>query len=424
MIDMLERQLTRVTDRANAAEAEVVELKRKPLPLHTRAVNSVICMLVYLYNLMLTVVGYVLVTFGKAARAASITIFTAVITGGNGLLCMRTRNVLIFGMLATAVTLDVAPAPPMQEAGALAPRRFVYDALATAVPAPPLPGALVPRGFAFDVLGAAAPAPPLPGALAPHGFALDGLDVAAPAPPLPGALAPRGFDLDVLAVAAGALPSIGQAPQHFLSDNGASANITSSYHGELPGSRRPTEVPQGFKQGTGKLTCDTTFLARRDLAGTGRETVACTVMKWQHTDVTQFEIVSEGYLRDELGCSFVDQPDKPRRCTFPDGTVLALNMTATGLGFGRFIKPDLSRPPMLCPEAAAAIASIAANASPTYCWDDCCAALFGESSAAASYNLFSSNAERCAHCHLHRHTARSFHHAFVWSQHAAAPTDT
>ena len=31
-------------------------------------------------------------------------------------------------------------------------------------------------------------------------------------------------------------------------------------------------------------------------------------MKWQHTDATQFEIVSEGYLRDEMGCSFVDQP--------------------------------------------------------------------------------------------------------------------
>ena len=78
-----------------------------------------------------------------------------------------------------------------------------------------------------------------------------------------------------------------------------------------------------------------------------------------HTDVTQFEIVSEGYLRDEMGCSFVDQPGQPRRCTFPDGTVITLNMTASGLGFARFIKPDLARTPMRCAEAAAAITSIA-----------------------------------------------------------------
>ena len=89
-------------------------------------------------------------------------------------------------------------------------------------------------------------------------------------------------------------------------DIGASSCITASYHGEIPGTRRPTEVPQGFKQGTGTLTCDTTFLARRDLAGTNNSSVARTVMKWQHTDATQFEIVSEGYLRDEMGCSFVD----------------------------------------------------------------------------------------------------------------------
>ena len=67
-------------------------------------------------------------------------------------------------------------------------------------------------------------------------------------------------------------------------------------------------MPQGFKQGTGTLTCDTTFLARRDLAGTNKGSVARTVMKWQHTNAAQFEIVSEGYLRDEMGCSFVDQP--------------------------------------------------------------------------------------------------------------------
>ena len=165
--------------------------------------------MMYFVNLLLTVVGHVLVTIGTAGHAA----FTALITGGNGVLCMRTRNILILGMIATGVTLDVVPAPQTHGAAVLALLRFAFD---------------------------------------------------------------------VLAVAADALPSIGQAPQHCLSDNGASATITSSYHGEIPGSRRPTEVPQGFKQGTGKLTCGTTFIARRDFAGTGYGSVACTEMKWQH----------------------------------------------------------------------------------------------------------------------------------------------
>ena len=164
-----------------------------------------------------------------------------------------------------------------------------------------------------------------------------------------------------------------------LMDSGSTACITASYYGEIPDTRRPTEVPQGFKQGTGILTCDTTFLARRDLAGTGtgKGNVACTVMEWQHTDATQFKIVSEGYLRDKMGCSFIDQPGQQRRCTFPDGTVVALRMTSTGLGFARFMPPDLTRFPMRCAKAKKAIAEAAALAPlGLWCWDTCCLALF------------------------------------------------
>ena len=118
--------------------------------------------------------------------------------------------------------------------------------------------------------------------------------------------APPALALDVPTIAALGQLTSGRSVQPCLFDNGASSCITSFYHGEIPGTRRPTEVPQGFQQGTGKLRCDTTFLARRDLAGTNNGSVARTEMKWQHTDATQFEIVSEGYLRDEMGCSFVD----------------------------------------------------------------------------------------------------------------------
>jgi hypothetical protein len=101
-------------------------------------------------------------------------------------------------------------------------------------------------------------------------------------------------------------PSFSDHLRRCLFDNGASENITSSYHGEVAGTRRATEVPQGFQQGTGKLRCDSTFLARRDIAGIDSSKVASTLMTWQHTDATQFEIVSEAYLRDKMGCSFVD----------------------------------------------------------------------------------------------------------------------
>ena len=63
--------------------------------------------------------------------------------------------------------------------------------------------------------------------------------------------------------------------------------------------------------------------------------------------MTQFEIVSEGYLRDKMGCSFVDQPGQPRRCTFSDGTVIELNMTSSGLGFS-LDSPDSTSPYHLC----------------------------------------------------------------------------
>jgi hypothetical protein len=121
-------------------------------------------------------------------------------------LCTRTRNILVFGMLATAVTLDMAPAPSMHEVGALpmhGVRCFAFDALSTTALATPLlqAGALAPQCFTFDALSTAA------SALPPQGAA---------------ALAPQCFAFDVLAVAADALPSIGQAPQHFLSDSGAS----------------------------------------------------------------------------------------------------------------------------------------------------------------------------------------------------------
>ena len=53
---------------------------------------------VYLFNLMLTVVGHVLVAIGKAAWSAG----TTVITGGNGVLGMRTHHLIFFGMLATS----------------------------------------------------------------------------------------------------------------------------------------------------------------------------------------------------------------------------------------------------------------------------------------------------------------------------------
>ena len=158
--------------------------------------------------------------------------------------------------------------------GARATPCFAFDELATNT-------SLAPRGFSFDVLAAAADTLPSSGhALAaaaddalPYGLAFDVLATAANVLPSIGhALAAATDDTltstgPALAAVANVLPAIGRAPQHFLSDNGASANITSSYHGEIPGSRRPTEVPQGFKQGSGKLTCDTTFLARHDLAG-------------------------------------------------------------------------------------------------------------------------------------------------------------
>ena len=158
----------------------------------------------------------------------------------------------------------------------------------------------------------------------------------------------RPFQGERVVAAVLSQPGVSDSVRRCLFDNGASENITSSYHGEIPGTRRDTEVPQGFQQGTGKLRCDSTFLARRDITGADSSKVARTLMTWQHTDATQFEIVSEAYLRDKMGCTFIDQPRMPRSCTFPDGTVLALSMTASGLGFARFTTADYSFSPMGC----------------------------------------------------------------------------
>jgi hypothetical protein len=119
-------------------------------------------------------------------------------------------------------------------------------------------------------------------------------------------------------------------------------------------------------------------------------------MTWQHIDSSQFEIVSEAYLRDKMGCSFLDRPGSPRCVTFPDGTVLNLHMTSSGLGFGRFTKPDLSSAPMTI------LVGVVGNQSPvpasilpavdTNSWDECCVAMFGDTSSCGIYTLLSSNA--------------------------------
>jgi hypothetical protein len=196
---------------------------------------------------------------------------------------------------------------------------------------------------------------------------------------------PSEIPLDVLAMATTARTPT----QCCLFDNGASSCITSSYHGEIAGSRRPTEVPSGFLQGKGKLMCDTTFLARRDIAGTGGGSVACTIMKWQRTDETQLEIISEGYLRDEMGCSFVDKPGQARRCTFPNGTTISLYMSANRLGFARFLQLDLDCTPMQCKEAAVDITAESPSstlASDGYCSASLCEIPVASSSDKSSYN--------------------------------------
>ena len=66
-------------------------------------------------------------------------------------------------------------------------------------------------------------------------------------------------------------------------------------------------------------------------------------------------------------------------------------MTSSGLGFARFITPDLAHTPMRCAEAAAAVATAAALTPPAYSWNDCCLALFGVSPAAASSSLLFAN---------------------------------
>ena len=63
---------------------------RQRTPLR-RAASAFMCIMLYIANLLLYVVGQVLVTLGTSGRAA----FGALVIGGNGMLCMRTRNILI-----------------------------------------------------------------------------------------------------------------------------------------------------------------------------------------------------------------------------------------------------------------------------------------------------------------------------------------
>jgi hypothetical protein len=107
-------------------------------------------------------------------------------------------------------------------------------------------------------------------------------------------------------------------------------------------------------------------------------------MTWQHAaqSSTQpgiaFEIVSEAYLRGAMGCSFIDRPNEARQVTFPDGTILSLFMTSTGLGLGRFVEPDASTPMRELNSTTATISPAKAPANQLLItWDEGCTAMFG-----------------------------------------------